>query len=105
MPKNIDVPCKNGKCFACLRGKCYALDHPEFNLNGECQFFKTIDQVDRETMRRIYPRPEKNPIEYTDITGKKEFEKWFATEWNEATLYLLANHRKKISKMPIVLEL
>lgn len=105
MPVSLDIPCKNDRCFACLRGKCYALNTPEFNEKGSCPFFKT--EVDLETKRRIYPRPEKFHVDYAataSITTPK-FEKWFIKEWNDATLYLLANHRQKLSEIPITLEL
>lgn len=99
--------CKNTKCFANLRGKCYALIETDYDKTGKCEFFKMPKDVDHETMRRIYPRPDKFHVDYS-ITGKMnktQFEKWFKGEWNDITLYLLANHREEISKIPITLEL
>lgn len=99
--------CTNDKCFACLRGNCYALSEPEYDKTGECSFFKPVGAVDRETMRRICPRPEKTKIDYSETAKmpSKDFEKWFASEWNAITLYLLANHREKISRIPVTMEL
>lgn len=104
----FETKCSNDKCFACLRGNCYALSEPEYDRTGECSFFKPVREVDRETMRRIYPRPEKTHVDEdysTEKMSKKEFAKWFSAEWNAITLYLLANHREKISNIPVTMEL
>lgn len=103
--KEPETLCNNEKCFACLKGKCYALDSPEFNTKGECPFFKTVDKVDRTTLRLIYPRMEKQKLHITSYGRSPQFEEQFSKDWNETTIYLLANFRKMISKINITMEL
>ena len=95
--------CKNTECFANLRGRCYALTE----ANNDCSFFKPRYAVDTETMRRLLPRQDKPAVEYnkTEKMNKAEFIEWFTHEWDEVTLPLLINHRDKIAKMNITMEL
>lgn len=94
--------CKNTECFANLKGRCYALQ--EVDRKGKCHFFKLPSEVDKETLKILYPK-EKKPIPVkTETMNDKQFYEWFPKEWNETTLSLLVNHGDEIARIKIALE-